>query len=108
MTVASADLAAGAYCATGRTEITAILADHRVVATLATELALRRQNLVAGRVFRCFEDTHLLQREAAFVEDAEHRIAVDDQVGNVGNRGGIGLLLRESMLPVGRAPYAGF
>ena len=39
-----------------------------MVAALATELALRRQDLVAGRVFRRFEDAHLLQREAALVE----------------------------------------
>ncbi len=57
-----------------------------MVAAFAAQLALSRQHLVAAVVFRRFEDAHLLQREATFVEDAEHGVAVDDQVGDVGHR----------------------
>ena len=57
-----------------------------MIAAFRAELALGWQYLVAAGVFRRFEDAHLLQRETLFVEDAEHRIAVDDQVGDIGNR----------------------
>jgi len=47
---------------------------------------------IAG-IFRCLQDAHLLQRETALVEDAEHGVAMDDQVGDVGDGRRIGLLL---------------
>jgi hypothetical protein len=31
------------------------------------------------------QDAHLLQRQAVLVEDAEHRVAVDDQLREVGD-----------------------
>ena len=86
-------LAAGPHRATGGTEITAILADHRVVATFAAQLALGRQDLVAGRIFRGFENAHLLQRETLVIKDAEHAVAVDDQIGDVSHGRRVGLLL---------------
>ena len=64
-----------------------------MVTAFAAQLALGWQHLVAGVVFRCFQDAHLLEWEAAFVEDAEHGVAVDDQVGDVGDGRRIGLLL---------------
>ena len=66
-----------------RTEITAILADHRQIPALATQLPGRRlRRSAAGRRL---QDAHLLQRQALFVEDAEHRVTVDDQLREVGD-----------------------
>ena len=84
--------AAGPHRPAGRAEVAAVLADHGVVAAFAAQLALRRVHAVAG-VFRRLQDAHLLQREAVVVEDAEHGVAVDDQVGDVGHRRRVGLLL---------------
>ena len=75
---------------TSRAEIAPILSDHRQIPALAAQLAgggLR--GVAAGRGL---QDSHLLQRHAVLVEDAEHRVAVDDQLREVGNgRGVVGL-----------------
>ena len=63
-----------------------------MVAAFAAQLALGGADAVAG-VGGGFEDAHLGQRQAVFVEDAEHGVAVDDQLGHVGDGGGVGLLL---------------
>ncbi len=83
--------AATPHGAAGSAEIAAVLADHRVVAAFAAQLANGGADTVAG-VFWRFQDTHLLHRNAFFVEDAKHGIAVDDQTGDVGDCGRVSLL----------------
>ena len=87
--------AASPHRAASGAEVAAVLADHRVVAAFAAQLALRRVHAVAG-VFRRLEDAHLLQREAVVVEDAQHRVAVDDELGDVGDGRRAGLLFGKS------------
>ena len=73
-----------------RTEIAPVLPDHRQVAALVAQLSGRR--LRRGAAHRRLQDAHLLQRQAGLVEDAEHRVAVDDQLREVGDgRGVVGL-----------------
>ena len=66
-----------------RAEIAAILADHRQIPALAAQLA--GGGLRGGAAGRGLQDSHLLQRHAVLVEDAEHRVAVDDQLREVGD-----------------------
>ena len=56
-----------------------------MVAALAAQGALHQLGLVL--VAGGFEDAHLAGRVAGFVEDAEHRIAMDDQRREVGDGG---------------------
>ena len=62
-----------------------------MVAAFAAQLALRWVHGIAG-VFRRLQDAHLLEREAVVVEDAEHRVAMDDELGDVGDGRRVGLL----------------
>jgi len=76
-------------------ELTAVLLDQRGVAAFLADFAGDQFVFGAlpfrGRVFRCgdLHHAHLLHRVAVFVEDAEHRVAVQDQPRDVGDRRGV-------------------
>ncbi|SBT09716.1 hypothetical protein PROAA_340032 [Candidatus Propionivibrio aalborgensis] len=74
---------ASTYRPAGRAEITPVLADHRVVAAFAAQLS--GGGLGGGAASRGFEYAHLLQWYAFFIEDAEHRVAVDHKLREVGD-----------------------
>lgn len=71
-------------------ELAAVLLDQRRVAAFLAVLA--GQCLGSGGLaffLRHIHHAHVLYREAVLVEDAEHRVAVDDQLGDVGYRRGV-------------------
>lgn len=78
---------------TSRTEITPVLPDHRQIPALAAQFPCGR--LRGSAADRGLQDSHLLPRQVAFVEDPQHRVAVDDQLREVGDgRSVVGLAAR--------------
>ena len=66
-----------------------------MVAAFAAQLALRRVDRIAG-VFRRLEDAHLLQRKTVVVADTPRPVAMDDELGDVGDGRRAGLLFGKS------------
>ena len=77
-------LAAGSYRAAGGAEVAAVFADHGVIPAFAAQFA--GGWLGGGAADRGLKNTHLLQWHAGLVEDAEHGVAVDDQLREVSDR----------------------
>src|SRR2546428_6091174 len=71
-------------------EIAAVPPDHRVIAAFGAAHAL---HLRRGSWRGWLEHAHRLHWVAFFVQDAEHRVAVDDEARDVRHRRGPGLLL---------------
>src|SRR5205823_1022545 len=67
-------------------EIAAILADDGVVAAFAAARPAHDRRLLLAA--RALEDSHLARGIAALVEDAQHRVAVDDEAREVRHRRG--------------------
>ena len=71
-------------------ELAAVLLDQRGVAALLADFA--GQCFDAGGfafLFRDFHHAHVQYWIAVFIQDAEHRVAVNDQFGDVGNCRGV-------------------
>src|SRR3990167_6836835 len=73
-------LAASPHIAARGAPVAAVLADHGVVAALRAAPALHHFGVAVGRRL---EDPHLAMRHAVLVEDAQHRVAVQDEACDV-------------------------
>src|SRR5688572_32110826 len=79
----STALAANPHIAARRAVVAAVLADQRGIGAFGTLGAGDDRGAFFGR--GAFEDAHLLLRRAILVEDAEHRVPVQDQPREVGD-----------------------
>src|SRR5690348_10806676 len=79
--ISNLPLTANANIAARGAIVAAVLADHGVVAALRAGDALHdRRRPLRGRFA---EDAGLRERQAVLAEDAQHRVAVDDQPSEV-------------------------
>jgi hypothetical protein len=78
------------YRAATGAELAAVLLDQRGVAAFLADFAGQCFGSGGFAFFlRDIHHAHVLYRKAVLIQDAEHRVTVDDQFGDIGNRRGV-------------------